>query len=417
MSYRVRFGGFGWLTSPAPRPREAQAVGVTFSVYLEDEETRCLLVSFGVNAMVAFRLFPAKLGEAGARTVDEGRLGAALELYALPRVEAGLRDGSFAAQMERGEEVVEILSPEEAEGLATLLRRKECRYLLPGPDDQCGTGRNPANGQTVALPATPHLCGACARPDDRVVCSMLHHVRTWVITPGRIDVTGTMCGANKKESPNAAMCRPGRHECWHRLVEPQAREEVVHLSPLTLPEALGYLDAVWRDAVREGPLLAGNTLAGSLLAMPCRDAADFREKVKGLVDGAFDALRVPGGRPRAPAAARLAELREFLERWASSREGASDDLRSVKDAISVLEKVNTIRSNLEHSDPHSRGAFEEAKRALGIRLPAGSYREEWDRLVASVVEALRVVREFLRKHGQEAGPAPTAPPPQAPGTS
>lgn len=198
----------------------------------------------------------------------------------------------------------------------------------------------------------------------------------------------------QKQANEWGACHFGGHDCWERIVEPQAREVAVHLSPLTLHEAIGYLDAVWRDVFGKKPLLAGGLLtAGGMLAEPCATVHDFNERVKGLVD-VFDAFQVPGGKAGRP----LESMLDFLKSWAESREAAKADLPSVEEAISVIRSVANVRAYFQHSDARARTAFEAAQRALRIRLPAVSYAEEWDRLVARVTEMLRVLREFLRKH-------------------
>jgi hypothetical protein len=320
----------------------------------------------------------------------------------LPRIEAGLRDGSLAERAESGEEVKEFLTEEEASRLPALLELKRCRYLERGRDDHCHAGYDMENSAVVPVATTAHLCRSCGLPDDRVVCSMLQHVTTWH-APGKIRVTGTKCAAGMQESPDAVECAPGKNECWHRIVEPEPREETVHLSPLTLHEALGYLDAVWRDVFDKKPLLSGALLtAGGMLATPCRSAKDFDEKVKGLVD-TFDAFQIPDG---GTGGGTLDRMLGFLEQWADSKGSANDELPSVARGMAVLKAVARVRAYFQHSDARARGSFEAAQRALGIRLPAISYAEEWDRLVSGVTEAIRIVREFLRKHA----PQPAAQP-------
>jgi hypothetical protein len=382
MSYRIvdrRLGGSA-ITVAGPD------IVCGFEVYADEAEQPCLTTYFGVSQRLALNLFPLT---SGARTsLDEPRLARTLATYALPRIEAGLLDGAFAKFMDG--QFVHILTPEEARRLAALLNEKQCRYLRHGDDDFCRAGYDSTKADTVPIGTTAHVCRLCDMPDSRIACSMLHHVTTWP-KPGGIQPTGALCAAGKKENPNAGECRPGGNECWHRVVEPHAREDIVPLSPLTLHESIGYLDAVWRDAFQKKPLLSGNLLpAGGTLGTPCRSAEEFKEKVKALVD-VFDAFDVPGS------GGTLQRMITYLKAWSVAQGALPDDFAPVEKAINVLQQVTRLRANFEHSDARARSDFEQAQRALGIRLPAVSHTEEWDRLVAHVTDMLRVVREFLRK--------------------
>ncbi len=396
MSYRIVDYWLGGKPITAAGPDLARG----FAVYADAADQPCLITHFGVRQRLALDLFPLKSG--GRTSLDEPRLARALAMHALPRIEAGLLDGAFAKYM--GSQFNEFLTtPEEARRLPALLNEKLCRYLQHGDDDLCRAGYDERNGDKKPIATTAHLCRLCEMPDSRVACSKLHHVTTWPKDRG-IQPTGAMCAAGEKENPNAAECRPGGNECWHRLVEPHVREDIVRLSPLTLHEAIGYLDTVWLNIFREGLLARDVLLAGGTLATPCTGSQDFRDKLSAAVD-AFDAFQVPGSR-----GGTLERMTAYLKDMAN-RMGVLQEFAPVEQAISVLQKVPRLRAGFQHGDERARRDFEEAQQVLGVRLPAVSYAEEWSRLVARVAGQLAIVREFLRKHAGEAGSRPPAPAP------
>jgi hypothetical protein len=366
-----------------------------FGVYTMPAEERRVTVYVGISQMHALAFCSVKTG--GQRVVDEARLARALSVYEIPRIEIWLRDGSLLERIGASLQFVDIIKDEEVERLFGSIDRKTCRYLQHGEDDECVAGL--VKGEKVRIATTPYLCLGCKMPDRRIACSMLHHVSTHAPEGQGIQPNGALCAAGMKSEFDPHDCRPGENECWQRWVEPEARSGVVAVSPLALHEAVGYLDAVWRNAFGRGLLARDALLAGGVLAAPCATSQDFKEKVSAVVD-AFNALHVPIDTRDGS----LQKILLHLQDWARERRIPDADLAPVERAISVLKRVPRLRAGFEHAA--ARADFEAAQQALGVSLPAESYADEWNRLVARISLNLGVVRQFIRSHIQDEEPRP-----------
>jgi hypothetical protein len=235
---------------------------------------------------------------------------------------------------------------------------------------------------------------------------MLQHVTTRP-KGGGIQPTGALCAAGQKTDFDPSHCCAGDNECWERLVEPETREDLIALPPLALHDAIGYLDAVWRNAFKKKGLLSrGALLSGGIMATACKTSQDFKDKVSAVVD-AFNAFQVPIDTRDGS----LHKMVLYLKNWARDRGIPDEEFVPVEQAIAILKKVTRLRAGFEHSA--AREDFEAAQQALGISLPAESYAEEWNRLVARVTANFTVVRQFIRAQVQEEEKAaPAASPPR-----
>ncbi len=362
-----------------------------------------LLVRMGVPAHTALHLFPAERGSielVAARTVV---------VAGLPRIEAGLRDGSFRSAMEKppSEQAVDLnISGEEFEALARAPEPKLCRYQnWVGGDLFCEACVDSRSAERRSCPTSMFMCSQCPLPDDRAICTHLRHGRVVHAgtTPARWSMSSAFCDlGNQKSGAEWGACCCGGHPCWERVVETSEPQDVAHLSPLALHEAIDYLDAIWRTAMK-APLLKYDVLAvGGTLATPCAGKDDFQLKVSAVVD-AFDGFQVAGKK-----GGTLERMTEQLRSWSAGKSVANDDFATVEEAIGVLKKVARLRAGLLHGGDRARGDLEEAQRALGVSLPAVSYAEEWHQLVVRVTSALAVVRQHVRRYGRDGMGAPPA---------
>ncbi len=338
-----------------------------------------------------------------------GIVARAIGIWSLPRIEAAVRDGSLmpVAEIPDGVRVVTMGVPgDELEALTRDAEVKRCRYqVAAGGDLFCDCGwASPAFRERLETSA--HLCRNCTLPDARVICSHLHHAKVTrqesTDECSIVALTGDCDLGYTQRANDPAKCCFGGHQCWERVVETDARSEVVQFSPLTLHEAIGYLDAVWRNAFGDGLLGRDVLLAGGTLATPCTGIEDFQDKVSALVL-VFNAFRVPVDSKDGS----LAKMLAHLQGWAAERGAPPEEVAPVEQAISVLRRATRLRAGFEHG---TGGDFEEAQQVLGLRLPAVSYAEEWTRLVARVAGQLAIVREFLRTHAQQAPNTPVASP-------
>ena len=328
--------------------------------------------------------------------MDEPLLARALAFHALPRLEAGLRNGSFSEEMESHTQLVEMVRDAAEVSRLRLLAGddKRCRYLQElGGDEVCRAGWDGTRGVKAALPTTPHICRLCNVPDQRIVCSALHHLTT-LKPAGLIRAHRALCGAGREQF-RPEECQPGENTCWQRRGDETVPSETIRSPPLALHESFDYLDVVWRNVFGQ-PLLKLNALeVGGLLATPCSGKDDFHKKVNCIVD-TFDAFQVP-----VASGGSLEKMAVHLKAWGEAEGLTPDDLMPVQQAIVVLKKVARLRAGMLHSSSEpARQSFEDAQVTLGVSLPAVSYADAWDHLVARVTEMLSIVRQFVRSHGQ-----------------
>lgn len=165
------------------------------------------------------------------------------------------------------------------------------------------------------------------------------------------------------------------------------------VSPLDLPEALGYLDAVWR--FRFGSHLLGWTLpaAAARLALPCASADEFDARLSALAD-ILGHLTVepPPMADRAESRAKegsLARLRRGLE---GELEGEA--FQRADAAIRNLQHVVRIRVGGQHSGPGGETA--KAFRQLGLRYPPSDPGAAWEEIRSVSATAIHAIREELQ---------------------
>jgi hypothetical protein len=165
------------------------------------------------------------------------------------------------------------------------------------------------------------------------------------------------------------------------------------LSPLDLPEALGYLEAVWR--VRFGTFLLGRTQPASLarLALPCASSDEFDARLSALADvlGHLEVDLPPEAEAEAKRAGErsLARLRRRLE---GQLEGAALD-RAVS-AIRTLQDVVRIRVGAQHSG--LAGETAETFRQLGLPYPPSDPAAAWESIRGVTATAVDAIRQELQ---------------------
>jgi len=184
----------------------------------------------------------------------------------------------------------------------------------------------------------------------------------------------------------------GRAIRWLGADAPSAVVPAV-LSPLDLPEALGYLDAVWQ--VRFGSHLLGWTRPASAarLSLPCASIDEFDARLSALADvlGHLDVQPYPDAERKANFAnegslVRLRRrLKSELDREAFQRTDA---------AIRTLQSVVRIRVGGQHSG--LGGEIAEAFRQLELPYPPSDPGAAWEGVRGVAATAIHTIREELQ---------------------
>jgi hypothetical protein len=157
----------------------------------------------------------------------------------------------------------------------------------------------------------------------------------------------------------------------------------LHLSSLSLPEAIDYLNAVWRVHADKPLLRIARAEAAAKLALGCATADEFESRLSALC-GILDALQIP----QTDGDKKLVDLKAYLDAQldpdAAARAGAAiDDLRACFD----------LRAWRQHPGTEERGL--RGMRRLGIELPTPNWGEAWHDLQARATTALAALREEI----------------------
>lgn len=161
-------------------------------------------------------------------------------------------------------------------------------------------------------------------------------------------------------------------------------------SSLGLPEAIDYLDAVWR--LRFGThlfRLPGATKTAKL-SLPAETSDEYEARLSALAD-VFGRLLVPEGTGGSASRARgsLKELDEFL------LSQLPDESRPrISDAVATLKAINDLRRSRQHHGVE-RDAIS-ASSVLGLAYPPGDWGSAWGHIQWRAVEALNAIREEIQ---------------------
>lgn len=161
-------------------------------------------------------------------------------------------------------------------------------------------------------------------------------------------------------------------------------------SPLQLPEAIDYLDAVWQVHFKRKLFQLPSATAVVELSLPCASEDEFRSRVSALSDLL---ARMEVAKPRSSSSAvegSLGRLMRFLKD--SSRAASGPRLN---DAVSSLKAIIDIRAGTQHADARRREISGYAR--LGISYPVQGWAAAWETVQARTVEALNAIREELQR--------------------
>jgi hypothetical protein len=155
---------------------------------------------------------------------------------------------------------------------------------------------------------------------------------------------------------------------------------------LDIPNAVGYLDAVWKN--RTGSHLFVNLDPASIarLTQACSSEDEFNSLMSALADVLGRVVRPDQAAPLQQAA--LEAVRDYL---ASALDGDVAD--RVTGALDTLIRLRRIRVSAQHSDARHRAvtAFQE----IGLPFPPPSWEHAWAHIAVQARSALDVIREEI----------------------
>lgn len=374
----------------------------------------CFLVDQGADRLG--RVFLVLTGTAAAiaasrPNVDPDRLNQLLMRYGTDRLVSQLSKFGGAEELfgpnATQERVIdaehldsELLSPE--------MHQKVCGYQIEeGRDLYCAAADASdetvigASGAHRIAPTSRPICSSCALPDERNLCSFLSHpevtaVRPLGAPPSRF-LALALCNQDQPGIRQPAECRAGGHPCWTRLVSVPTPPPPREASPLSLPEALDFLDSVWRLAGKGRLVRPSSFTDAAGLISDCDSVEEFEARLSDVAD-ALDRMQVnpsllPEDKKETEGA--LNQFREVLV----SLEGV--DLDVVRRSIQTLQRVRGLR----HTHQHSGAAHDRARilQDLGIPEARLSWSETLHHVRTRAVDALLAIRTEIRRTIKEEG--------------
>jgi hypothetical protein len=174
----------------------------------------------------------------------------------------------------------------------------------------------------------------------------------------------------------------------NRLIEqiapPSAAPQVFYPSGLALPEAIDYLNAVWRIHAG-GPLLhIARAESAARLALECAGADEFEARLSALCS-ILDHVSLPDSKN-----SKLIDLTNYLNEHLDAESSdrttnAIDDLRAIFD----------LRAWRQH--PGTEARLQKGMRRLGVELPSAEWGATWNTIQARCVAALGAIREEVEQ--------------------
>jgi hypothetical protein len=373
----------------------------------EKVATVCTVVS---DFLAQTRLLP-RLAD---RPDPDAALGEVLLRWSVARLERTLADPlARQALLDRQGDSWRIGDPDagEVEELLALAdASKTCTHqqadaqdllcLAASSQDQAVVG---TAGRHRVAPTSRPLCAGCQMPDAQVVCSQLSHpeVIGLMTAQGQVrrQLAGALCNLGREEIQQPFGCRAGGHQCWQRVVGLEVAAPTAAAHPRALAEILDALDAWWRLAVVNKPLLrlqGGTSITG--LALPCTSRSEFAQRLSELA-AVLGNLRVDDDdlRPGLEAGAELPRKEQSLNRLRvclAAKVSDPDSLERVNQALGRLGRLQRIRSTLQHPAGHDELVRTTA--ALGLAWPPMDWAAAWERVRAEAVDALGTLRDEMR---------------------
>ena len=166
-----------------------------------------------------------------------------------------------------------------------------------------------------------------------------------------------------------------------RLTPPAAPAEALYPSPLSLPEAIDYLNAVWRLHADHALMRIGRAEAAAKLGLDAATVDEFESRLSGLC-AILDGLTLPGGGHK------LTDLDAYLrDKLAEESAGRATE------ALGDLRALFGLRVWRQHEGTERRAS--EAMTRLGISLPVYDWGTAWRHVRARAVAALSALREEI----------------------
>jgi hypothetical protein len=155
---------------------------------------------------------------------------------------------------------------------------------------------------------------------------------------------------------------------------------VLYPTGLALPEAIDYLNAVWRLRCQQPLFRVSRAESAAKLALPCNGADEFDARLSALCS-IIDVANLPD-RPEN----KLTDLATYL-----SSQLPEDSSYRTAEAIDDLRAIFDLRVWRQHSG--TEGRLRRGMRRLGVELPTYDWDAAWNLIAHRCVAALNAIRE------------------------
>lgn len=327
--------------------------------------------------------------------------------WAIRRLEEALRSGSISFDV--GDTELQRIDATDADEAAMLemVRLKRCDYRVEqGRESYCSAASRTDETAVaeqpprVLAPTSRAVCHGCQMPAAEYLCSHFRHPSvTGAITFGSWtrSLGLALCETGHDDrARDGGGCRPDGHACWERTVEDAATEFIEGPHPLALPEALDFLDTVWRLCFGRRALLGLNTAKDvASIGQDAHTRSEFEERVIDLGDLIsnlkIDDQDLPAETPDAMRKGSLNRLEAAL----TQRLGA-EEYQRCEASIGLLRRLVGMRNGFAHS-----GAAKDLPRqfgAFGLAYPPTDWGKAWDVIRFKAIAAVGSVRDALQRN-------------------
>jgi hypothetical protein len=330
-----------------------------------------------------------------------GNLEPAIVRWALGRIEAMIRIGSFPTEYDSHHLELE-LERIGLDAVEMLVAVKVCKYQYEDQGDLYCSAAHPKDisavgtiGLRTIAPTSRPVCADCNLPDTDYLCSAFVQLkvsyRGATDNPHKRELVTYQCDAGREEiRSDPTKCKAGGHGCWRRSIPVGRQLSHPPFSPRELLMSIDFLDHVWRATFGQGRLFRhGNVDVYAGLARAASSIDDFRSRMSDLAN-VLNLLSVPSA--LLPPDQRSIPERNCFDRLEAALESKLSDAEkpAVREAVAVLRAAVTARNELQHLG--SQQALRAALSLLGVGYPIDDYDSAWDTIRAVVTDSLATIR-------------------------
>jgi len=163
-------------------------------------------------------------------------------------------------------------------------------------------------------------------------------------------------------------------------------------SALDIPYAIGYLDAVWKNATGSHLFVNLDPASIARLTLTCGDQEDFNSLMSALADALGQVVAADAAKP--PQGGALEKIRDHL---AAALDPEAADRAGT--AIETLIELRHIRVSAQHADARHKAVT--AFKKIGLTYPPHSWEQAWAQVASLAKGAMDVLREEVHEglHG------------------